>query len=79
VHPGYKKAKCELADTKHSSRSVLAKVPRHPWVRLCNGYFEHKRNLANNTGAGGGGAKLTMGIRNVILQRSQIWKRGKLI
>jgi hypothetical protein len=36
----------------------------------------HKRN----TGGGGrGGAKLTMGIRNFILQRSQIWKRGKLV
>jgi hypothetical protein len=27
----------------------------------------------------GRGAKLTMGIRNFILQRSQIWKRGKLV
>jgi hypothetical protein len=35
----------------------------------------HKRNLAKNTGRGGGGggrAKLTIGIRNFILQRSQI-------
>jgi hypothetical protein len=31
----------------------------------------HKSNLANNT-AGRGWAKLTMDIRNVILQRSQI-------
>jgi hypothetical protein len=40
----------------------------------------HKRNLANNPGArGGGGAKLTMGVGNFILQRSQIWKREKLV
>jgi hypothetical protein len=29
--------------------------------------FRHKRNLADNTG-GGGGAKLTVGIMNFILQ-----------
>jgi hypothetical protein len=40
---------------------------------------ELKRNLANNTvGGRGGGGKRTMGIRNFILQRSQIWKGGKL-
>jgi hypothetical protein len=39
----------------------------------------HKRNLANDTGGGGGGGPiLTMGNRNFILQRSQIWKREKL-
>jgi hypothetical protein len=27
----------------------------------------HKHNLANNTGLGGGGAKLTIGITNIIL------------
>jgi hypothetical protein len=36
--------------------------------------WRHKRNFASNTGGGGGeGAKLTMGIRNFILQSSRIW------
>jgi hypothetical protein len=38
-----------------------------------NYHYMHKRNLANNTGkAGGGGAKLTKGLRYFILQSSQI-------
>lgn len=37
-----------------------------------NKHGDHKRDLANNTGeTGGGGAKLAMGIRKFILQRSQ--------
>jgi len=38
----------------------------------------HWHNLAKNTGEGGEGAKLTMGIRNFNLPRSQIRKRGKI-
>jgi hypothetical protein len=37
--------------------------------------YRHERNLANNIG----GAKLTVGIRNFILRRIQIWERGKLV
>jgi hypothetical protein len=38
-----------------------------------------KRNLANNTGRGTEGPKLTMGVRNFILLKSQIRKKGKLV
>lgn len=36
----------------------------------------HRRNLANDVG--GGGAKSTMGIRNVNLRRIQMRKTGKI-
>jgi hypothetical protein len=61
------------AETRRCVAVTLAPSRGCEWLATSDSSdLLHKHNLAYNTGGGGGGSKLPVGIRNFILQKSQI-------